>query len=74
MFEGPIVDAIPKVVLRGWRNICPFLGLKNYRAARKHLEALGILYYESRRPVLSIDAYRRALLRVTNGEKTGTDE
>lgn len=67
--QSPI-DPTPKVVLRGWKNICPFLGLKNYRAARKHLESLGLLFYDAKRPLLSIDAYRSALYK----KQTGTEE
>jgi hypothetical protein len=60
----PVVNPPTKVVMRGWAEICPFVGLKSYRAARKHLEALGLLVYVSGRPVLSVDAYRLALLNL----------
>jgi len=50
--------------MRGWKQICPYVGLKSYRAARKHLEALGVLVYVSGRPMLSVDAYRLALLNM----------
>lgn len=64
MNTQPIVNPPTKIVMRGWREICPFVGLKSYRAARKHLEALGVLVYVSGRPMLSVDAYRLALLNM----------
>jgi hypothetical protein len=63
MNEQPVVTPPTKVVMRGWSQICPFVGCKSPRTARKHLDALGLLVYTFGRPVLSVDAYRLALLR-----------
>lgn len=57
------LKTITKGTLRGWKQICPFVGYSSYRPARKHLKKLGLLFYENRRPVLSVDAYRLEMIR-----------
>lgn len=43
--------------LRGWKEICPLLGVQDDRTAKKILEAKNLLHYENGRPVLHASEY-----------------
>lgn len=45
---------------RGWKNICPFLGVKDKATAKKILKRHGLLAYEHGRPILNCEAWRIA--------------
>ncbi len=55
---------IKKIIeYRGWKEICPFLGVKYKFTARRRLKSLSLLVYEGNRPVLNAEAYRLASLK-----------
>lgn len=47
---------------RGWKEICELLDVKDKRTARKILERLYVLNYDGKKPVLSVEKYREAVL------------
>jgi len=51
------------IEVRGWKEICEFLGVGDFRTARKILAEKNLLIYECGRPVLNIEAYRIASIQ-----------
>lgn len=47
--------------LRGWKEICPLLGVADHRTATKILEGKKLLQYEGRMPVLLASEYLQTL-------------
>jgi len=50
--------------VRGWKEICAFLRVKDKRTARRRLDRMGLLIYEGRKPVLMKWLYNRESLRL----------
>ena len=49
--------------LRGWKEICPLLGVNYERTARKILVGKKLLVYENGRPVLLASEYLVTLVK-----------
>ncbi len=48
---------------RGWKEICPFLGVKCKSTARRRLKDMHLLVYDGGKPVLNVEAFRLASLQ-----------
>jgi hypothetical protein len=46
-----------KIEVRGWKEICTLIGVKDWRTARDLLNRHGLLAREKRTPVLNIASY-----------------
>jgi hypothetical protein len=51
--------------LRGWKNICKVLDVKDKRTAKRILKKMKLLKYDEKTPVLSIEAYRNKEMEAT---------
>lgn len=50
------------IELRGWKEICRFLNVRNKRTARRILANMELLAYEGKSPVLNRSCYVQASL------------
>jgi hypothetical protein len=55
-------DPLDKLVWRGVAQICGALGM-SWPTAKKELKRLGCLRYISNRPVVYVEAYKKALAK-----------
>ena len=46
-----------KVEYRGWKEICNFLGVKDFRTAKKILDNHGLFEKENGKPILNAYVY-----------------
>jgi hypothetical protein len=60
---------------RGWKAICTMMGMQDKRAARNRLKKMGLLAYDGRNPVVSIDLYRmKSMQRHSQAEEPPPSE
>jgi hypothetical protein len=50
-----------KLELRGCKEICDALGCKDWRTAKRRLQALRVLQYDKKTPVLVVAKYQAAV-------------
>lgn len=50
------------IEVRGRKEICAFLEVKNWHTAKRRLKRLGLIAHDGTKPILNIEAYKIASL------------
>ena len=56
-----MTEHIPIFEVRGWKNICALIGVKDRATAKGVLKRLGIFCRDGGKPVLSVQVYQEAV-------------